>query len=148
MCPAVWQVGHWSNCTCENRIKVRSVFCKKGMTHPDAGNRPIPDLWMIANDDECDEVRGANKRPISIKACDENEICVNVTLTVDQEQKTDKNETDLNEKKQTELNDLLNELPTVPPFRKCEVTYAYKWVTSNWTKVSSIISIKNLIFLK
>lgn len=46
-----------------------------------------------------------------------------------------KNETELSDKKMNELDDLLNELATVPPLRKCEITYAYKWIVSNWTQV-------------
>jgi len=147
VCPAIWQVGLWSKCICDSRVKVRSVFCKKGTTHPDTG-RPISDLWIIANDDECDEIRGVNRRPQSIKPCDdENEECVNVTVatnttTTNQNVTLDstsenKNETELNDKKQLELDDLLNELSTVPSLRKCEITYAYKWNVGNWTKCDS-----------
>lgn len=149
VCPPIWQVGHWSNCICdskvnETRIKIRSVSCKKGSIHPDTG-RPIPDVWMVANDDECDEVRGTARRPSSIRLCDnENEECVNATLALTANATTanatseGKNETEpLSDKKILELDDLLNELATAPALRKCQITYAYKWNVGNWAKVSN-----------
>lgn len=78
--------------------------------------------------------------------CDENEECENATIATNAtttatvgdltETTENKNETELSDKKQVELDDLLNELATVPPLKKCEVTYAYKWNVGNWTDVS------------
>lgn len=156
VCPPIWQVGHWSKCICdskvnETRIKIRSVFCKKGAIHPDTG-RPISDVWVTANDDECDEVRGIARRPASIRPCDdENEECVNATLalaanvTAAATETTGeaKNETEpLSDKKTLDLDDLLNELATAPALRKCQITYAYKWNVGDWAKVSKISRIK------
>lgn len=61
----------------------------------------------------------------------------NVTVDESKNETNSKNETELSDKKQIELDDLLNELAPVPPLRKCEITYAYKYLTSNWTECDS-----------
>ncbi|KAK4336726.1 hypothetical protein RND71_043627 [Anisodus tanguticus] len=139
VCPPTWQAGHWSKCICDKNIKIRSVYCKKGALHSETG-RPVQDSWVITDDEECNISRSINRKPKTVKNCEENEGCSDLNSI--NTSNTTENQSELEEKKNYEIDDIIDELATIPPLRICETKYAYQWFTSNWTEAAEGLNFK------
>lgn len=130
VCPPSWLVGSWGQCLCDLGVRLRSVQCRKGAIHPDTG-RPVPEQWLLADDQECEQTRGNKRTPIKIQKCDPNpDNCLK------SESPSGAVETELdNDKKKSDLDEIIDELIARSPEKNCTIKHPYVWKTGNWSEV-------------